>query len=134
MDTHALVSDLAIGEKVQSLKGHQVQVTGIALDGLDIATSSIAWQWTKKDRVDHTRVHHFVTLSLTVSIKLSPVVHQPLELVAEPVLIYPENLPTGLPSLQNPLSRTFRSGKSRSSSSPSPFERIFSKTMGADRT
>ncbi|CAK9173089.1 unnamed protein product [Ilex paraguariensis] len=83
MDTHALVSDLAIGEKVQSLKGHQVQVTGIALDGLDIATSSIAWQWTKKDRVDHTRVHHFVTLSLTVSIKLSPVVHQPLELVAE---------------------------------------------------
>ncbi|CAK9173087.1 unnamed protein product [Ilex paraguariensis] len=42
MDTHAaLVWDLAIGEKVQSPKCHQVQVTGIALDGLDIASSSV---------------------------------------------------------------------------------------------
>ncbi|CAK9140681.1 unnamed protein product [Ilex paraguariensis] len=43
MDTLVLVWDLATGEKVQTLKGHQLQVTGIALDGSDIVSSSVDW-------------------------------------------------------------------------------------------
>lgn len=43
MDTLILVWNLATGEKVQSLKGHKLQVTGIALDGLDIISVSGDW-------------------------------------------------------------------------------------------
>ncbi|KAB2603049.1 phospholipase A-2-activating protein-like [Pyrus ussuriensis x Pyrus communis] len=41
MDTMVLVWDLRTGEKVQTLKGHQLQVTGIALDNGDIVSSSV---------------------------------------------------------------------------------------------
>ncbi|XP_048424799.1 phospholipase A-2-activating protein [Pyrus x bretschneideri] len=41
MDTMVLVWDLRTGEKVQNLKGHQLQVTGIALDNGDIVSSSV---------------------------------------------------------------------------------------------
>ncbi|KAL6497749.1 hypothetical protein OROHE_026988 [Orobanche hederae] len=41
MDTFVLVWNLATGEKVQMLKGHKLQVTGIALDGSDIVSVSV---------------------------------------------------------------------------------------------
>lgn len=41
MDTLVLVWDLKSGEKVQTLKGHQLQVTGVALDNDDIVSSSV---------------------------------------------------------------------------------------------
>ncbi|KAM5548993.1 hypothetical protein ABKV19_000424 [Rosa sericea] len=41
MDTMVLVWDLKTGEKVQTLKGHQLQVTGIAFDNGDIVSSSV---------------------------------------------------------------------------------------------
>ncbi|KAK9942355.1 hypothetical protein M0R45_008025 [Rubus argutus] len=41
MDTMVLVWDLRTGEKVQTLKGHQLQVTGLALDDGDIVSSSV---------------------------------------------------------------------------------------------
>ncbi|KAL0365481.1 UNVERIFIED_CONTAM: Phospholipase A-2-activating protein [Sesamum angustifolium] len=41
MDTLILVWNLATGEKVQMLKGHKLQVTGIALDGSDIISVSV---------------------------------------------------------------------------------------------
>ncbi|XP_022763569.1 phospholipase A-2-activating protein [Durio zibethinus] len=41
MDTMVLVWDLRTGEKVQSLKGHQLQVTGVVLDNGDIVSSSV---------------------------------------------------------------------------------------------
>ncbi|KAK9287518.1 hypothetical protein L1049_015939 [Liquidambar formosana] len=41
MDTIVLVWDLKSGEKVQTLKGHQMQVTGVALDNSDIVSSSV---------------------------------------------------------------------------------------------
>jgi phospholipase A-2-activating protein len=41
MDTLVLVWDLNTGEKVQTLKGHQLQVTGIAFDDGDLVSSSI---------------------------------------------------------------------------------------------
>ncbi|XP_021896660.1 phospholipase A-2-activating protein [Carica papaya] len=41
MDTLALVWDLRNGEKVQTLKGHQSQVTGLAQDNGDILSSSV---------------------------------------------------------------------------------------------
>lgn len=43
MDTLVLVWDLRTGEAVQTLKGHQSQVTGIALDGSDIVSASVDW-------------------------------------------------------------------------------------------
>lgn len=43
MDTLVLVWNLATGEKVQTLKGHKLQVTGIALDGPDIVSASVDW-------------------------------------------------------------------------------------------
>lgn len=42
-DTMVFVWDLRTGEKVQSLKGHQLQVTGVVLDGGDIVSSSFDW-------------------------------------------------------------------------------------------
>ncbi|KAL2328929.1 hypothetical protein Fmac_022356 [Flemingia macrophylla] len=41
MDTLVFVWDLNTCEKVHSLKGHQLQVTGIAIDGADVVTSSV---------------------------------------------------------------------------------------------
>ncbi|KAL6963901.1 hypothetical protein U1Q18_034908 [Sarracenia purpurea var. burkii] len=41
MDTLVLVWDLRTGEAVQTLKGHQLQVTGVALDGADIVSTSV---------------------------------------------------------------------------------------------
>ncbi|XVF44937.1 hypothetical protein PTKIN_Ptkin02bG0163200 [Pterospermum kingtungense] len=41
MDTMVIVWDLRTGEKVQSLKGHQLQVTGVLLDKGDIVSSSV---------------------------------------------------------------------------------------------
>lgn len=43
MDTLVMVWDLKSGEKAHILRGHQMQVTGIALDDGDIITSSIDW-------------------------------------------------------------------------------------------
>ncbi|XP_020216388.1 phospholipase A-2-activating protein [Cajanus cajan] len=41
MDTLVFVWDLNTGEKVHSLKGHQLQVTGIAIDDADVVSSSV---------------------------------------------------------------------------------------------
>lgn len=41
MDTHIFVWNLGTGEKIQELKGHKMQVTGIALDNSDIVSTSV---------------------------------------------------------------------------------------------
>ncbi|KAL3814160.1 hypothetical protein ACJIZ3_015428 [Penstemon smallii] len=41
MDTLVLIWNLATGEKVKTLNGHKLQVTGITLDGLDIVSTSV---------------------------------------------------------------------------------------------
>lgn len=41
MDTLVLVWDLNTGDKVHTLKGHQLQVTGITFDDGDLVSSSI---------------------------------------------------------------------------------------------
>ncbi|KAK6946203.1 WD40 repeat [Dillenia turbinata] len=46
MDTVVIVWDLKRGESVQTLRGHQLQVTGVALDGDDIVSSTIR-RWRK---------------------------------------------------------------------------------------
>lgn len=43
MDTLVMVWNLKTGERVQTLKGHQLQVTGVVLDGSDIVSSSVDW-------------------------------------------------------------------------------------------
>jgi phospholipase A-2-activating protein len=43
MDTLVLVWDLRTGEKVQTLNGHQLQVTSVALDDKDIVSASVDW-------------------------------------------------------------------------------------------
>lgn len=43
MDTLVLVWNLSTGEKVRVLRGHELQVTGIALDNEDIVSSSVDW-------------------------------------------------------------------------------------------
>lgn len=43
MDTLLLVWNVATGEAVQTLKGHKLQVTGIALDGSDVVSASVDW-------------------------------------------------------------------------------------------
>ncbi|XP_057494690.1 uncharacterized protein LOC130779855 [Actinidia eriantha] len=60
MDTLVMVWDLRTGEAVQTLKGHQLQVTGIALDGLDIVSSSVDCtlrRWRKDQPVDAWEAH-----------------------------------------------------------------------------
>lgn len=42
-DTLVFVWNLSTGDEVQTLKGHQLQVTGITLDGSDIVSSSMDW-------------------------------------------------------------------------------------------
>ncbi|EPS70347.1 hypothetical protein M569_04408, partial [Genlisea aurea] len=41
MDTLVFVWNIATGEKVQLLKGHKLQVTGLALDGSDLVSASV---------------------------------------------------------------------------------------------
>ncbi|XP_076950188.1 uncharacterized protein LOC143623090 [Bidens hawaiensis] len=41
MDTLVLVWNIATGEKVQTLRGHKMQVTGVTVDGSDIVSSSM---------------------------------------------------------------------------------------------
>lgn len=43
MATLLLVWNVATGEAVQILKGHKLQVTGIALDGSDVVSASVDW-------------------------------------------------------------------------------------------
>lgn len=43
MDKLVFVWNLVNAEKLQTLKGHQQQVTGIALEGSDIISASIDW-------------------------------------------------------------------------------------------
>ncbi|KAF4348191.1 hypothetical protein G4B88_029686, partial [Cannabis sativa] len=60
MDTLVLVWDLRTGEKVHTLKGHQLQVTGLALDNGDIVSSSVDCtlnRWRKGQAVESWEAH-----------------------------------------------------------------------------
>ncbi|XAR59520.1 hypothetical protein NMG60_11015381 [Bertholletia excelsa] len=60
MDTLVKVWDLSTGEAVQTLKGHQLQVTGIALDGSDIVSSSVDCtlrRWRKGQSIESWEAH-----------------------------------------------------------------------------
>ncbi|CAI9769098.1 unnamed protein product [Fraxinus pennsylvanica] len=60
MDTLVLVWNLVTGEKVQTLKGHKLQVTGIALDGSDIVSTSVDCtlrRWRKGQQVEEWEAH-----------------------------------------------------------------------------
>ncbi|XP_031286716.1 phospholipase A-2-activating protein isoform X1 [Pistacia vera] len=61
MDTMVLVWDLRTGEKVRTLKGHQLQVTGIALDDEDIVSSSVDCtlrRWRNGQLVEFWEAHN----------------------------------------------------------------------------
>ncbi|KAL3580604.1 hypothetical protein D5086_018439 [Populus alba] len=60
MDTMVLVWNLSNGEKVQSLKGHHLQVTGVVLDGEDIVSCSVDCtlrRWRKGELVENWEAH-----------------------------------------------------------------------------
>ncbi|CAI9104464.1 OLC1v1003135C2 [Oldenlandia corymbosa var. corymbosa] len=60
MDTLVLVWNLASGEIVQTLKGHSLQVTGVALDGSDVVSSSIDCslrRWKNGQQVEVWEAH-----------------------------------------------------------------------------
>ncbi|KAI9215528.1 hypothetical protein POPTR_T125104v4 [Populus trichocarpa] len=60
MDTMVLVWNLSNGEKVQSLKGHHLQVTGVVLDGEDIVSCSVDCtlrRWRKGQLVENWEAH-----------------------------------------------------------------------------
>ncbi|XP_054777900.1 uncharacterized protein LOC129285936 [Prosopis cineraria] len=60
MDTLVLVWDLRTGEKVQTLRGHQLQVTGIALDDGDIVSCSVDCtlrRWRKGQPLENWEAH-----------------------------------------------------------------------------
>ncbi|KAJ4844454.1 hypothetical protein Tsubulata_028947 [Turnera subulata] len=60
MDTTAILWNLSTGEKVQTLKGHQLQVTGVALDDGDIVSSSVDCtlkRWRKGQPVESWEAH-----------------------------------------------------------------------------
>ncbi|VVA15155.1 PREDICTED: phospholipase [Prunus dulcis] len=60
MDTMVLVWDLKTGEKVQTLRGHQLQVTGLALDNGDIVSSSVDCtlrRWRKGQSLESWEAH-----------------------------------------------------------------------------
>ncbi|GKV19763.1 hypothetical protein SLEP1_g29984 [Rubroshorea leprosula] len=60
MDTMVLVWDLRTGEKVQTLKGHQIQVTGLLLDNKDIVSSSVDCtlrRWRNGQTVESWEAH-----------------------------------------------------------------------------
>lgn len=60
MDALVLVWNLLTGEKVQTLRGHQLQVTGITLEGSDIVSSSVdctlRW-WREGQQVEVWEAH-----------------------------------------------------------------------------
>ncbi|GAB4853932.1 hypothetical protein Ancab_018141 [Ancistrocladus abbreviatus] len=61
MDTLVLVWDLKSGERVQSLRDHQMQVTGIALDDHDIISSSVdctLQRWRDGKSVESWKAHN----------------------------------------------------------------------------
>lgn len=60
MDSLILVWNLATGEKVQMLKGHKMQVTGIAFDGSDVVSSSVDCtlrRWRGGQQVEEWEAH-----------------------------------------------------------------------------
>ncbi|ESW03856.1 hypothetical protein PHAVU_011G047700 [Phaseolus vulgaris] len=60
MDTQVFVWDLKTGEKVHTLKGHQLQVTGIALDEGDVVSSSVDCtlrRWRNGEAVETWEAH-----------------------------------------------------------------------------
>ncbi|XP_024455285.1 uncharacterized protein LOC7469977 isoform X2 [Populus trichocarpa] len=60
MDTMVFVWNLSNGEKVHSLSGHQLQVTGVVLDDEDIVSSSVDCtlrKWRKGKVVDSWEAH-----------------------------------------------------------------------------
>ncbi|OAY25488.1 phospholipase A-2-activating protein [Manihot esculenta] len=60
MDTLVLVWNLSTGEKVQVLRGHELQVTGIALDNEDIVSSSVDCtlrRWRKGQGIESWEGH-----------------------------------------------------------------------------
>ncbi|XP_047941705.1 phospholipase A-2-activating protein isoform X2 [Salvia hispanica] len=60
MDTLLLVWNLMTGEKVHTLKGHKLQVTGIALDGSDVVSSSVDCtlrRWRGSQQVEEWEAH-----------------------------------------------------------------------------
>ncbi|GER50394.1 transducin family protein / WD-40 repeat family protein [Striga asiatica] len=60
MDTLVIVWNLATGEKVKTLKGHKLQVTGVALDGSDIVSVSVDCtlrRWREGQLVDAWEGH-----------------------------------------------------------------------------
>ncbi|KAL6270184.1 hypothetical protein ACE6H2_027095 [Prunus campanulata] len=60
MDTMALVWDLKTGEMVQTLRGHQLPVTGLSLDNGDIVSSSVDCtlrRWRKGQLVESWEAH-----------------------------------------------------------------------------
>ncbi|KAL7206634.1 hypothetical protein ACSBR2_019367 [Camellia fascicularis] len=59
-DTLVLVWDLRTGEALQTLKAHQLQVTGIALDGSDIVSASMDCtlrRWRKGQPIESWEAH-----------------------------------------------------------------------------
>ncbi|KDO51450.1 hypothetical protein CISIN_1g0043291mg, partial [Citrus sinensis] len=61
MDTMVLVWDLGSGEKVQTLQGHKLQVTGVTLDNEDIVSSSVdstLKRWRKGKLVEFWEAHN----------------------------------------------------------------------------
>ncbi|KAB5561296.1 hypothetical protein DKX38_006253 [Salix brachista] len=62
MDTMVFVWNLSNGEKVHSLSGHQLQVTGVVLDDEDIVSSSVDCtlrRWRKGKVVESWEAHKF---------------------------------------------------------------------------
>lgn len=60
MDTMVFVWDLRTGEKVQTLQGHKLQVTGVTLDNGDIVSSSVdstLRRWRKGKLVEFWETH-----------------------------------------------------------------------------
>ncbi|CAL1353394.1 unnamed protein product [Linum trigynum] len=60
MDTLVLVWNLSTGELVQTLRGHQLQVTGVVLDNEDIISSSVDCtlkRWRKGQAVESWEAH-----------------------------------------------------------------------------
>nr|GMD16360.1 phospholipase A-2-activating protein [Ipomoea batatas] len=60
MDTHIFVWNLATGQKFQELKGHKMQVTGIALDGSDVVSTSVDCtlrRWRKGKQIEVLEAH-----------------------------------------------------------------------------
>uniref|UniRef100_A0A2P2MGW9 Phospholipase A-2-activating protein n=1 Tax=Rhizophora mucronata TaxID=61149 RepID=A0A2P2MGW9_RHIMU len=60
MDTLVLVWNLNTGEKVQTLRGHKLQITGVALDGQDIVSCSIDCtlrRWKEGQATDSWEAH-----------------------------------------------------------------------------